>query len=259
MNMTRDRVQSIAWAFTLAFGFAMLMALTFRVNAVKSQVRLTERHIVALRQEKLFLETEFQTRANQQQLSAINDVEFGYKAPLAIQYVDGERQLAALVRPVAPQAPAPVLMASADTRAPGGSLPAMFALAGKALTPEPATRMLAQHGEKVAPGGHDKFMRQFGDVASGRGDADKAVRLSEPASAARRSKPDFAARFATAGLTTPDADAKAVHRDKAGLGIAGDKPKAREKALAVPKPSGAKARVALGDKASRPVARTGHE
>jgi hypothetical protein len=48
---------------------------------VKSQVRLAERQITQLKQEKLFLETEFETRASQQQLKAFNDVDFGYQAP----------------------------------------------------------------------------------------------------------------------------------------------------------------------------------
>jgi hypothetical protein len=92
--MTRDRLHSIGWAAVLLACLALTLALTFRVNAVKSQVRLTERQIVAVRQDKLLLETEFETRANQQQLRSLNDVEFGYQAPTAEQYLAGERQLA---------------------------------------------------------------------------------------------------------------------------------------------------------------------
>jgi len=113
MNLTRDRVQSIGWAFVLTVCFAVTMALTFRVNAVKSQVRLAERQIVELKQEKLFLETEFETRSNQQQLTALNDIEFGYEAPRAEQYIEGERQLAALGKPRPADAPAPIRIASA--------------------------------------------------------------------------------------------------------------------------------------------------
>ena len=68
MNLTRDRLRSIGWAALLITCLTLLVALTFRVNAVKSQVRLTERQIVAVKREKMFLETEFLTRANQQQL-----------------------------------------------------------------------------------------------------------------------------------------------------------------------------------------------
>ncbi len=113
MNLTRDRVRSIGWAFVLSICFALTMALTFRVNAEKGQVRLAERQIVALKREKLFLQTEFQTRANQQQLRALNDIEFGYAAPTAGQYVAGERQLADFGKPAGPGAPAPIRVASA--------------------------------------------------------------------------------------------------------------------------------------------------
>lgn len=113
MNLTRDRVRSIGWAFVLTVCMALTLALTFRVNAVKSQVRLAERQIVALQREKIFLEIEFEARSNQQQLKAINDVEFGYEAPRAEQYIEGERQLASLGKPRAAGAPAPIRVASA--------------------------------------------------------------------------------------------------------------------------------------------------
>ncbi len=112
MNFNRDRVRSIGWGFVLTFCFALTMALTVRVNAVKSEVRLAERQVVALKREKIFLETEFETRGNQQQLRALNDVEFGYQAPTAGQYLEGERQLAALGKPAAADAPAPVRVAA---------------------------------------------------------------------------------------------------------------------------------------------------
>lgn len=137
MNLTRDRVRSIGWAFILTVCAAMTLALTFRVNAVKSQVRLAERQIVALRQEKMFLETEFETRANQQSLKTLNDVEFGYEAPTAGQYIEGERQLAALGKPRAPGAPTPIRVATASVEEDAGAFPAMVSpLTGKAMAAE---------------------------------------------------------------------------------------------------------------------------
>ena len=114
MNLTRDRIRSISWAFVLTVCAALTAALTLRVNAVRSEVYKSEDRIVALQHEIGFLETEFQTRANQQQLKALNDVEFGYTAPRAEQYIEGERQLAALGKPVGPGAPKPVRFASAE-------------------------------------------------------------------------------------------------------------------------------------------------
>lgn len=137
MNLTRDRLRSIGWAALLVACFTVLVALTFRVNAVKSQVRLAERQIVAVKQDKLLLETEFETRANQQQLKSLNDVEFGYQAPTAGQYLESERQLAALGKPRAPDAPSPIRVASAADVTEVSLLPAMVSpLTGKAMAAE---------------------------------------------------------------------------------------------------------------------------
>lgn len=138
MNLTRDRLRSIGWAVILTVCLALTLVLTFRVNAIKSQVRLAERQIVALKQEKIALETEFETRANQQQLRAVNDVEFGYEAPRAEQYIEGERQLASLGKPRGPGAPAPIRVAHRDEGADEEStFPAMVSpLTGKAIAAE---------------------------------------------------------------------------------------------------------------------------
>ncbi len=106
-----SRLRQIGWALILGTCFALLLALTFKVNAVKSDVRLTERRIIAEQQAKMMLETEFETRASQQQLSDWNAVEFGYSAPRADQYLENERQLAALGSPRGIGAPAPVRLA----------------------------------------------------------------------------------------------------------------------------------------------------
>ncbi|MDG5748978.1 hypothetical protein P8Q88_12415 [Qipengyuania sp. XHP0207] len=106
-----SRMRQIGWALILAVCLGLLLALTFKVNAVKSEVRLTERRIIAAQQEKMMLETEFQTRANQQQLANWNAVEFGYGPPRADQYLESERQLAALGTPRGVDAPSPVRVA----------------------------------------------------------------------------------------------------------------------------------------------------
>lgn len=137
MNLTRDRLRSIGWAAVLLTCLAITVALTFRVNAVKSQVRLTERQIVSLRQEKLLLETEFETRSNQHQLTSLNDVEFGYQAPTVGQYLEGERQLASLGKARGPDAPRPIRVASAAPVDESPMLTAMVSpITGKAMAAE---------------------------------------------------------------------------------------------------------------------------
>ena len=151
MNLTRDRVRSIGWAVILTVCVAFTMALTMRVNAVKSQVALAERQIVALRQEKMMLETEFETRANQQQLKALNDVEFGYQAPTPGQYLEGERQLASLARARSPGAPSPIRVATAGTRDETPTLVAMVSpLTGKALAAEAPARGMSKRAPSIA-------------------------------------------------------------------------------------------------------------
>ena len=111
MSLSARRLRSIGWLALLAVCATLVMVLTLRVNALRSQVRREENRIVALREETLYLQTEFETRASQQQLKAWNDVDFGYVAPAAGQYLENERQLAMLGKPAAPDAPAPVRLA----------------------------------------------------------------------------------------------------------------------------------------------------
>jgi len=138
MNLTRDRMRSIGWAALLIVCAALTLVLMVRVNAVKSEVELAQRQINALKQEKLFLETEFLTRASQQQLRNLNAIEFGYSAPTAGQYLEGERQLAALGKVRGPNAPEPIRVASAaDVVADEGPIQAMVSpLTGKAIAAE---------------------------------------------------------------------------------------------------------------------------
>jgi hypothetical protein len=108
-----SRLRQASWAAALSAALAMFLALTFHVNAIKSEVRLAERRIVALEREKLRLETEFESRASQRQLAEWNAVEFGYVAPRAGQFLDSEAQLADLGAPRRLDAPAPVRVARA--------------------------------------------------------------------------------------------------------------------------------------------------
>jgi hypothetical protein len=138
MNLTRDRLRSIGWIAVLIVCAVLTLVLMVRVNAVKSEVQLAQRQINAVKQEKLILETEFQTRANQQQLRTLNAVEFGYQAPTAGQYLEGERQLAALGKGRSPDGPSPIRVASAASLEDDQGFAAMVSpLTGKAIAAEP--------------------------------------------------------------------------------------------------------------------------
>ena len=146
------RLRSIGWAVMLAICVTLFVGLTFQVNSVKSQVRLAERRIVSLEREKLLLETEFETRASQQQLANWNAVEFGYRAPRADQFLENERQLASLGTPPAAGAPDPIRVASADVQTDGGeAFPAMVSpLTGKAFAAEHVAGEVRHEAREVA-------------------------------------------------------------------------------------------------------------
>lgn len=146
-----SRMRQLGWVVTLALCAALFVALTFKVNSVRSEVRLAERRIVALERQKVLLETEFETRASQQQLSQWNAVDFGYQAPGADQYLEGERQLAALGEPRAVGAPSPIRVARAADEQSEMKLPEMVSpLTGKPVKQQTEDESLAA---KLAEGG----------------------------------------------------------------------------------------------------------
>ena len=108
---SRGRLRRIGWIAALALCTALYLMLHLKVHSVQSDVVRAERQIVALEQQKLLLETEFETRSNQLQLAAWNRVDFGYTAPSAAQFLESERQLASFGGPRAPGAPEPIRVA----------------------------------------------------------------------------------------------------------------------------------------------------
>lgn len=106
-------LRRIGWIAVLALCTALYLMLHLKVHAVKSDVIRSERQIVRLEQETVLLETEFESRANLLQLSAWNQVDFGYTAPTASQFIGSRRQLASFGTPRAASAPAEIRVASA--------------------------------------------------------------------------------------------------------------------------------------------------
>ena len=175
MNLTRDRLHTIGHVGALGLALLITAALMLRVNAVKSQVRLAERQIVALKRDKLLLETEFETRANQRQLAELNMVEFGYRAPNAGQYLEGERQLALLGKARDPGAPAPIRVAHADRgEDQAGLLTAMVSpLTGQFVASAQAATAPARKGAPLSAG---TLRQRLGEVRPAPGHAPRVVR-----------------------------------------------------------------------------------
>ena len=175
MIASHTSLRRIGWAALLAVCCALLFALSLKVNALKSDVRRTENRIVALRTETMYLETEYETRSNQQQLSAWNAVDFGYVAPNAGQYLENVRQLAALGKAAGPGAPSPIRVATAPSEVPG-VIPTMVSpLTGKPLGDE-------DEAAETAPVDHAK-------AAAGLGDRLGKVERDEPAKVETIDKP----------------------------------------------------------------------
>ncbi len=121
MSVRQGQMRSLGWAAILAMCLGLFAVLSVRVHAVKSEVLLAERKIIALKRESMLLETEFETRASQRQLVEWNAVEFGFVAPRADQFLESERQLASLGQPLGPGAPAQIRLARAVTEADDGA------------------------------------------------------------------------------------------------------------------------------------------
>ena len=144
LNATRLRtiiLLSMVFAVLILFG-----GLTFKANAVKSELRTAENHIIALRNRQMMLETELEARASQRQLADWNAVDFGYRPPRAAQFLENERQLAAYGEERAPGAPAPIRTAAYQETGEDAETLAMAApagggfITGKAFAAEPAER-----------------------------------------------------------------------------------------------------------------------
>ena len=227
MMVTARRLRSIGWMATLVVCVALVMVLAFRVNALRSQVHQSDAKIVALKQETMYLETEFETRANQQQLKNWNDVEFGYVAPVATQYLDNERELSSYAKPVEAGAPAPIRVASADDAVgAAAAFPAMVS----PLTGRPVSEAsdAVDHVAVTAPVAHDDSdaPRPARKVAAASGLAGLGDRLATVHHAARDSAKTPAHKVAAKGLAAKDKgskarDAKALAAKKAGAKMTG--------------------------------------
>ena len=212
------RLRSIGWIALLGLCAALLMALTFRVNALKSEVRLAENRIVNLKREKLYLETEFETRSSQQQLKAWNDVEFGYVAPGSSQYLENERQVAMLGRAPGPDAPRPIRVASADDSVVAAAAfpemvsPIAGALLGddKPAEAEPA-RAVDRAAATAALG--ERLVKVERPRSAADDDADR--NREKPASEKKRASTDKAATKTGAGKTASGSERKTAEKPKA--------------------------------------------
>ncbi|MDE1466955.1 hypothetical protein [Aurantiacibacter sp. D1-12] len=108
---TTYRIRRMGWLAALGICIILYILLHLKVTSVHADVVRAEQRIVYLEEQKLLLETEVITRANQVQLAAWNRVDFGFAAPKADQFIDSPRMLASYGAPPMEGAPPPIRLA----------------------------------------------------------------------------------------------------------------------------------------------------
>jgi len=96
MKLAAKRLEGIGWLALVFIVAILLYPLSLSVATLRSDLSNTDKEIVSVKKEIRYLETEFSARANLRQLEEWNKMEYGYVAPKAAQYLDGERALANL-------------------------------------------------------------------------------------------------------------------------------------------------------------------
>lgn len=114
MLMAARKLQGIGLVLLVLMFAMILYLLSVNVAATRSELGRINRDIAKTHEAIRYLESEYAVRASMRQLERWNADNFGYAAPVAGQYLHGERELASLDRlPRAKGANdvAPVLMA----------------------------------------------------------------------------------------------------------------------------------------------------
>lgn len=96
MILAVKRLKALGWIVLIFIVLIALYPLSLSVATLRSDLARTEREIVQTKAKIRYLETEYATRASLSQLETWNELGYGYVAPRADQYLEGERALANL-------------------------------------------------------------------------------------------------------------------------------------------------------------------
>jgi hypothetical protein len=152
MLMAARKLQGIGLVLLVLLFAMVLYLLSVNVAATRSQLAEVNRDIAKSRDAIRYLESEFAVRASMRQLERWNAANFGYAAPVAGQYLAGERELASLdglPRARGANDVAPVLMAMVSPVDLSNSLVSVTPAAAVASDASPAT-MVKRHQTKLA-------------------------------------------------------------------------------------------------------------
>lgn len=138
MKLAAKRLEGIGWLMLVCLVAILLYPLLLSVASLRSDLARTDQKIVSVKREIRYLETEFSARANLRQLEEWNKLEYGYVAPKAAQYLEGERALASLGGE-SKQAPVKIAVVNAmDEVQPAGIIGSVIATASAQTPPAEA-------------------------------------------------------------------------------------------------------------------------
>jgi hypothetical protein len=96
MRLAFGKLKNLGWIALVLIVAISLYPLSLSVATLRSDLARTESKIVKSKRRIRYLETEFATRASLKQLDLWNELDYGYSAPTADQYLGSERALANL-------------------------------------------------------------------------------------------------------------------------------------------------------------------
>ncbi|SIO11193.1 hypothetical protein SAMN02745824_2990 [Parasphingorhabdus marina DSM 22363] len=135
MKLAAKRLEGIGWLMLVCLVAILLYPLSLSVASLRSDLARTDQKIVSVKREIRYLETEFGARANLRQLEEWNKLEYGYVAPKAAQYLEGERALANLGGEPARKPVKIAVVNAMDEVQPAGIIGSVFATASAKTLP----------------------------------------------------------------------------------------------------------------------------
>ncbi len=166
MSLAMKRLKNIGWLALVFLVLITLYPLSLHVASMHSDLVNVDNKILSTKREISFLQAELRTRASMQQLEEWNDLQFGYSAPTADQFLKGEAELASLGGQSPITQPVMVAVSTSDGVAPAGII-------GSVMARMPSTADIASSIKKdIAPKSQEKpkkDTRNTSDIVDGNG------------------------------------------------------------------------------------------
>ncbi len=150
MSLAMKRLKNIGWLALVFLVLITLYPLSLHVASMHSDLVNVDNKILSTKREISFLQAELRTRASMQQLEEWNDLQFGYSAPTADQFLKGEAELASLGGQSPITKPVMIAASTSDGVAPAGII-------GSVIARMPSTAYISSSTRKdLSPKSQDK-------------------------------------------------------------------------------------------------------